>query len=471
METDTTSKQNYLRENILDKGYDVDLFYQHLQGVKAEDCEDLTNWSFSELEQCVQEFIDGLKPKEGTHQKLVSNSGLIKCNEAPIEDTLKEQNIVIQLSSPERTENGIFSKGYVTYLITTYPLNYSVRRRYSDFEWLRQYFSSRYINTVIPPLPKKTYYKDRFNNDFLLKRMRKLEKFLNGIITNPILFYNPVFLDFISSNEKQWIVKQRYYCDVHEIPDELEKIYSLYGHVHYNITPDHEKEFTNIKDNVESNEKLIFNLLSLYKNFFTHMDEMVSQINAITDAWKQLKEMSKISKDSKLEKIYKTWANSSSKISKAFEIQNSLYNNEMKGFFKFYINELKELKELTYKCENSQNEYYKEYNQLLNKKDYLFNKQMQKGGVTDTKKDDGKTQKITELEKMFPEETKNTLRLKQWYGMYLKSVISEYNRLNQVHLYEHIKLIGSFGNTNMKLFNELQISYGDLVTVSNQYKS
>ena len=467
MESDTTSKQTYLRKNILDKGYDVDLFYQHLQDVKAEDCEDVTNWSFSELVQCVQEFIDGLKPKEAIHQQLLSNSGLIKCNEAPTNDTLKEQNIVIQLSSPERAENGIFSKGYVTYLITTYPLNYSVRRRYSDFEWLRQYFSSRYINTVIPPLPKKTYYKDRFNNDFLLKRMRKLEKFLNGIITNPILFYNPVFLDFISTNEKQWILKQEYYYNKHEIPVELEKIYSLYGHVHYNITHEHEKEFTNIKDHVESNEKLIFNLFSLYKNFFARVDEIISQINAITDAWKQLEEMSKIFKDSKLKKIYKTWANSSSKISKAFEIQNSLYNNEMKGFFKFYINELKEFKELTYKCENSQNEYYKEYNKLLYKKESLLNKQIQKWEVTDTKKEDIENQ----LEIMFLEETKTTLRLKQWYGMYLKSVISEYNRLKEVHLYEHSKLIGSFGNTNMKLFNELQINYGDLVTVSNQYKS
>jgi hypothetical protein len=52
---------------------------------------------------------------------------------------------------------------------------------------------------------------------------------------------------------------------------------------------------------------------------------------------------------------------------------------------------------------------------------------------------------------MFPEETKNILCLKQWYGMYLKAVISEYDRLKQVHLNEHTKMMGSVGSKNMKL--------------------
>lgn len=59
--------------------------------------------------------------------------------------------------------------------------------------------SSKYINTVIPPLPKKNY-RDRLNDDFIKRWMLKLEN--NSIITNPILFYAPIFLDFISLEEK-----------------------------------------------------------------------------------------------------------------------------------------------------------------------------------------------------------------------------------------------------------------------------
>lgn len=69
----------------------------------------------------------------------------------------------------------------------------------------------------------------------------------------------------------------------------MEKIYSLHGLIHYNITPDNEKEFSNIKDHLESNKKFINSLLSLYKNLFEHMNGMILQINAITcgNNWKK----------------------------------------------------------------------------------------------------------------------------------------------------------------------------------------
>ena len=226
-----------------------------------------------------KDLTGGITQKSQFHQKLLCDYGLIECEQTPITDKLKEENIVIKLSSYDIVENGILSKGHVSYLITTYPLKYEVHRRYSDFECLSHYFSSKYINTVIPPLPKKNY-RDRLNDDFIKKRMRKLEKFLNSIITNPLLFYDPIFLDFINLEEKDWIKKQTYYYKQYETPCELKKLYSLDGRIHYNI-PDNEKEFSNIKDHLESNERLINTLLSLYKNLFEHMNEMVLQINAL----------------------------------------------------------------------------------------------------------------------------------------------------------------------------------------------
>ena len=43
-------------------------------------------------------------------------------------------NPSIQVGFPEKVEGGFFSKSYVTYLVTTIPLNIKARRRYSDFE-------------------------------------------------------------------------------------------------------------------------------------------------------------------------------------------------------------------------------------------------------------------------------------------------------------------------------------------------
>ena len=50
-------KQNFLRENILDKGYDTNMFVDFLIGKKGEDGADVGNWSMNDLKIVVKEFI------------------------------------------------------------------------------------------------------------------------------------------------------------------------------------------------------------------------------------------------------------------------------------------------------------------------------------------------------------------------------------------------------------------------------
>ena len=53
---DIREKQNYLRENILNMGYNADEFMQYLSYLKGEDGLDLSNWTFEELESTVSEL-------------------------------------------------------------------------------------------------------------------------------------------------------------------------------------------------------------------------------------------------------------------------------------------------------------------------------------------------------------------------------------------------------------------------------
>ena len=50
-------KQNFLRENILDKGYDVNMFVDFLIDKKGEGGADVGNWSMNDLQIVVKEFI------------------------------------------------------------------------------------------------------------------------------------------------------------------------------------------------------------------------------------------------------------------------------------------------------------------------------------------------------------------------------------------------------------------------------
>ena len=51
---DIEEKLNFLREKILDKGYDTNDFTIFLKAKKGEDGEDVSNWTMPELEQVVK---------------------------------------------------------------------------------------------------------------------------------------------------------------------------------------------------------------------------------------------------------------------------------------------------------------------------------------------------------------------------------------------------------------------------------
>jgi hypothetical protein len=50
-------KQGFLRETILNKGYDVNQFIQFLTDKKGEEGADVSNWSMHDLQTVVKEFI------------------------------------------------------------------------------------------------------------------------------------------------------------------------------------------------------------------------------------------------------------------------------------------------------------------------------------------------------------------------------------------------------------------------------
>ena len=145
---------------------------------------------------------------EENDNKIVENNEQIQKNDFKILDEIQSQtqtisilgstkNIEISISSYSKIEaKNILSKSYITYNIVTLPFKYSVNRRYSDFEWLRQILSSIYSGNLIPSIPKKKIG-DRFNETFILKRMRTLEKFLRLLLTDPIVRNNEILYEFL----------------------------------------------------------------------------------------------------------------------------------------------------------------------------------------------------------------------------------------------------------------------------------
>ena len=191
---DLETKQTFLRANILEKGYDAEVFMNFLQTKKGELGLDLNNWNLEELSLAVEEFIKSSKPdsilvikdedilnnNEEANDNLNNNNhenmdqipnynekeDTIQCQLVNAYESSLPKDTDIKLSFPQKTEGGLFTKSYVTYLMNTTPLDFKIRKRYSDFEWLRHILSSIYVNCVIPPLCKKIFQVDSMNHLF-----------------------------------------------------------------------------------------------------------------------------------------------------------------------------------------------------------------------------------------------------------------------------------------------------------------
>uniref|UniRef100_A0A2K5YNA6 Sorting nexin-30 n=1 Tax=Mandrillus leucophaeus TaxID=9568 RepID=A0A2K5YNA6_MANLE len=107
---------------------------------------------------------------------------------------------------------------YITYRITTKSTRvefdlpeYSVRRRYQDFDWLRSKLEESQPTHLIPPLPEKFVVKgvvDRFSEEFVETRRKALDKFLKRITDHPVLSFNEHFNVFLTAKDLNAYKKQ-----------------------------------------------------------------------------------------------------------------------------------------------------------------------------------------------------------------------------------------------------------------------
>ncbi|XP_062827923.1 sorting nexin-30 isoform X1 [Anolis carolinensis] len=107
---------------------------------------------------------------------------------------------------------------YITYRVMTKTTRaefdlpeYSMRRRYQDFDWLRNKLEESQPTHLIPPLPEKFVVKgvvDRFSEEFVETRRKALDKFLKRIADHPVLSFNEHFHVFLTAKDLNAYKKQ-----------------------------------------------------------------------------------------------------------------------------------------------------------------------------------------------------------------------------------------------------------------------
>ena len=275
-------KQEYLRNNILEKGYNGDDFLTYLQEKKGEDGTDLNNWNLSELKDIVKEFIALYNPINNQHENQIeenppqknnphtikignfnnyeifennnyymkyiynNESNQIFCKTNDKTNITKLSKIIIKFGFPLVVDGGFFSRSYVTYELNTIPFNSKVRRRYSDFEWLRIIISNLYPNMVIPPIPKKNFT-NRFNEEFISKRMRSLSKFINGMAIHPLIKNSQIIYDFLTVKNDDDFNNRKIEYNKIQSPQYINDYKTESGEIDISLNINKENSLNNIK--------------------------------------------------------------------------------------------------------------------------------------------------------------------------------------------------------------------------------
>ena len=464
MEETLRQKQLFLRENILDKGYSTDDFMDLLASKKGEQGLDLNNWTMSELKLIVKEFISYENNNEDQEDNYIQE------NKPKIEtDEEYEQKCIQQYKEQKRNENQEYTacalipksrlnsnddnvnikvnlltqninKETGEFIVETNPQKFRVKRSFDDFELVLKYLNEQFNYYVIPQISNKKYG-EKYTEEKANKRTRALNKFLDGIIEHPTLKHIGILYDFLSINSVEDFEesKKKYLSkiDSEEKTEEklsLKNIKNISGKIKVSINKEKEVYFMNIKDNTKLNESIMIKINKSYKNLIQILQSATDKMKEISNLWKLLYDKSL--------KYYDTTYTSESykvmnKIIEDFVISETkrinIMNTNIREYFRFMKNQFHVLNELASKVENYKEKYNKAMEKLKEDKEKLFKEQdINSWGLNENDlkhKDIFLKNKELAFNRMMPEESKNVLNIKNVYGVYLNSLIDEYERI------------------------------------------
>ena len=543
------AKQNYLRENILDKGYDAEDFASFLKSKKGELGVKLGLWTLSELKLAVQEYIlkNPLNNKmQGNNNfqnifqnplfqnmnipnmppgmnfpnmNMLFNNGLMNNNinidpnlinnlqnmnlnninnennffnaqGEPIDiygitqnETLvclisdknalsNYDNVKIEIALGEKKTGSLFSKSYQTYEISVPLLNLKVIRRYSDFEWLRQTLVSMFTSSVIPPIPKKNKIGgDRFKEQFLEKRTRTLEKFLNLLLQDPNIKSSKILYDFISIEQDNQFNDAKKSYNNYKPPQQLKDYQTVTGKIDIKVDEGNEIYYQNIKNQTELNQELLSKLNKQLKLLNNEMNMVVTRLAEVAKCCEELFNHSvkfEQSDDIKisyyqLNEMFKQW-------SEALKKQNQIMFMNIREHFKFSKNIFKSMKELINSADNYKQIYNKAKKNLISKKEDLFKKgDTSKWELGDNKDKINVLEKTIALPNMLPTETNNVNNIRQMYGYYLNGVNNEFERIEKIMSNSHKENLIENAKKEITIISELFKSISEIGLGSPKY--
>ena len=304
----------------------------------------------------------------------------IKCQNLEKND-MSNVEIKAVISNPRKVSDSLLKNSYLIYDITTAKLNWFVNRRYSDFVWLREILISLFPTVLIPQLPKKKIGNRRFEDDFVEKRLKGLQNFLDEVLKSEILKTAEPLKTFLSLTERGFFEQQMKLLTPKNIMiDSILGIKSFDGKIQ--VANLENEQINNIKtyfSTVENffnvQEEEIKNIKNNLNEYNLHMVEVCKHLEQMENGFNRLSQYynrANLEKDicnvfEQYQIFFKNW--------KRVQInQTSIIRNKLIEYFRYIKNKGLSLIELIKKQNEVQNEYNKIKEALINKKEGYWKK-------------------------------------------------------------------------------------------------
>jgi sorting nexin-7/30/sorting nexin-8 len=392
------AKQALLQSEIIDKNLDKGSFINFCLS-KKENGDDLNNWTLQELEEIVKEFVESQTQtqvqSQPSTQKGAEGEDLNKENLEKMEkfnadepktfkektincrrlekSQLNDKKITITVKNPKEMDGGVFGKNYVLYEVQTDPIGWIVTRRFSDFDVLRALLVKYFPSYNIPPLPNKKMGNRRFDLDFIMKRMKFLNLFINNVVQSEDFKASEILIAFLSYTDRgKFESKIKEYQS--QIPSAYVEDYkTLEGKVIISHDEGNEKYFTNISKYFRLQSQIFQKLNLSLKNFYRSMTSVCESLEEVHKYFEIMHVLNtRVLMKQTITKSFEELGFFFDNWKKVLIKQKEMVKNHMKDFYKYVNFEGRAYTELIDRREDLKNKYNAEVARVTAKKEKIF---------------------------------------------------------------------------------------------------
>ena len=392
------AKQELLQREIIQRNLDKGSFINFCLS-KKENGDDLNNWTFAELEEIVKEFVSNQTQTENIQLSTEQNAGeneeinkenlekmekfnaeepkvfkerTIECRKLE-KSVLNDKKVSVTIKNPKEMSGGVFGKNYVLYEVQTDPLGWVVHRRFSDFDNLRILLAKYFPSYNVPPLPNKKMGNKRFNSDFIMKRMKFLNLFINNVVQREDFKASEILISFLSYTDRgKFESKFKEYQS--QVPSSYVEDYkTLEGKVIISHDEGNEKYFTNISKYFKLQAQIFQRINLSLKNFYRNMTTVCQDLEDVHKYFEIMHVLNtRVLMKQTITKSFEELGFFFDNWKKVLIKQKELVKNHMKDFYKYVNFEGRAYTEIIDRREELKNKYNAEVARVTAKKEKLY---------------------------------------------------------------------------------------------------